>query len=358
MKKILIVTGGSGGHVVPATTLYEHLRNNFKVKIVTDLRGSKFIDKNKFNYDLIDVPKLFSRPYILPINIFRYLFKIFNSINFLKKNNIDIVISTGGYMSFPFCVAAFFLKKKIFLFEPNSVLGRSNKFVLRLSTKIICYDQNLKNYIYNYNNKKIISEPILKKKIYEIKKNSFYQNKKIKKILIIGGSQGASFFDKTITELIIQISKKHKFEINQQITNSKTALHIKEKYKNAKIKYNFFKFTNNSDEIYKDVDLAITRGGASTLSELSFLNIPFIVIPLPSAKDNHQFHNANYYYKKKGCWLVEQFNFKFDELQNLILMIFDNNKDYVQKIHNLKKISEKNTWNNTNNHIIEIFNEN
>ena len=51
MKKILIVTGGSGGHVVPATTLYEHLRNNFTVKIVSDMRGSKFIEKNKFKIE-------------------------------------------------------------------------------------------------------------------------------------------------------------------------------------------------------------------------------------------------------------------------------------------------------------------
>ena len=54
MKNILIVTGGSGGHVVPSTSLFEHLKNKFSVKMVSDLRGSKYINSEKFKYELID----------------------------------------------------------------------------------------------------------------------------------------------------------------------------------------------------------------------------------------------------------------------------------------------------------------
>ena len=156
MKNILIVTGGSGGHVVPSTSLFEHLKNKFSVKMVSDLRGSKYINTEKFKYELIDVPNLFLKPYLLPINIFKYFLNIFQSIRFLKNNKTNIVISTGGYMTFPFCLAAFILKKKVFLFEPNSVLGRSNRFALKFSTKIICYDENLRNYPIKYNSKKVI----------------------------------------------------------------------------------------------------------------------------------------------------------------------------------------------------------
>ena len=59
MKNILIVTGGSGGHVVPSTSLFEHLKKKFSVKMVSDLRGSKYINTEKFKYELIDVPNLF-----------------------------------------------------------------------------------------------------------------------------------------------------------------------------------------------------------------------------------------------------------------------------------------------------------
>tara|TARA_B100000989_G_scaffold297841_1_gene284946 strand:- start:456 stop:1532 length:1077 start_codon:yes stop_codon:yes gene_type:complete len=358
MKKILIVTGGSGGHVVPSISLFEHLKNNFLVKIVTDQRGSKFINKKNYEYDLIDVPNLFTKLYMLPINIIKYLFNIFKSISFLKKNNIDILISTGGYMTLPFCLASYILRKKIFLFEPNSFLGRSNRIALKFSNKIICYDNDLKNFPTKYNSKKMLINPILKKQLYDFKINSTKEVNKLKKILIIGGSQGASFFDSNITQLILEISKYVKVEINQQVTKKKLIPLIKEKYDKLDLSYKIFDFTDNISDIYKEVDLAITRGGASTLSELSFLNIPFIAIPLPTARDNHQFHNSNYYLKKNLCWIINQKEFEINKTLKLIFELINNNDDYLQKINNLTKINQKNTWNNVNIRIKEILNEN
>ena len=94
------------------------------------------------------------------------------------------------------------------------------------------------------------------------------------------------------------------------------------------------------------------------MSELSFLNIPFISIPLPTAKDNHQYYNADFYNKKNCCWLIEQDKFNKDKVSKIISNIFVNRTDYFNKINNLKKITEKNTWNNLNNRIIEIIDEN
>ena len=358
MKKLLIVTGGSGGHVAPSVSLFEHLKENYSVKIVTDQRGKKFIDKKKYDYEVINVPNLFLKPYLLPIYVIKYFYNIFKSYKFIKKFGIEIVISTGGYMSLPFCIAAFILKKKIFLFEPNSVLGKSNKIALNFSNKIICYHKNLKNFPTKYDFKKIIIKPILKSQLYNLKKNSTKFDKKISKILIIGGSQGASFFDHKITELMIKISKKHKIEIVQQIANKNLNLSIQEKYNKEKIKHAFFQFSDDYSKIYEKVDLAITRGGAGTLSELSFLRIPFVSIPLPTAKDNHQFYNSIYYYENNCSWILEQKNFEIIETSNFILKILNNYNDYEIKINNLKDLTEKNTWNNINNHIIEIINEN
>ncbi len=358
MKNILIVTGGSGGHVIPSISIFEHLKDKYNVKIVTDFRGSKFIDKKKFNFDIIDVPNLFTKPYLLPINIFKYIYNIIQSLKFLKKENVNTLISTGGYMTFPFCVAAFLLKKKIILLEPNFVLGRSNKISLKFSDKIICYKDEIKNFPKKYNSKKVVLAPILKKKFYGITKNKINNVNNNYKILIIGGSQGASFFDNKVTDLIIEISKKKKFDILQQISNSDSISLIKKKYDNAKISYSFFEFSTESQKIFNNVDLAITRGGANTLNELSFLGIPFLVIPLPSAKDNHQFHNANYYYEKNCCWLIDQDKFEIEKVSNLIFNIFTNNKDFSEKITNLNKFKKKNNWNNINNNIIEIIDEN
>ena len=124
---------------------------------------------------------------------------------------------------------------------------------------------------------------------------------------------------------------------------------VSKKYEKAKINFKIFNFTNESKNIYEGVDLAITRGGASTLSELSYLNIPFIAIPLPTAKDNYQ---------KNSCWIINQDEFEIWKLSSLISKIFKNDDYYIKKIDHMEKINEKNTWNNINNRIMEIINEN
>ena len=144
-KKILISTGGSGGHVIPAKILMDHLNNNFEVIISTDQRGEKYL-KNVLNKKIkINTPKL-NNLYLLPLNLIKILFLTFTSFFILKKNQIDILISTGGYMSLPLCLAAKSLSIKIFLLEPNMVLGRANNFFLKFSEKIFCYTDSIKNF--------------------------------------------------------------------------------------------------------------------------------------------------------------------------------------------------------------------
>ena len=157
---------------------------------------------------------------------------------------------------------------------------------------------------------------------------------------------------------LFYVKRQPKQNLTEQISNDNTKLLIKEKYENAKINFNFFKFTDKSDKIYQGVNLAISRGGAITLSELAYLNIPFIVIPLPSARDNHQFYNSEYYFQKKVCWIIDQKKLDVNQISNLISNLFKNDKDYANKIHQLEELNKKNNWNTINNHIIEIVNEN
>ena len=84
-RKILITTGGSGGHVVPALTFYEHLKNDFDIFLSSDNRGSKFIDNKIYNFEIINVLPLTKNIILLPKNIILFIFAIFKSLIFLKK---------------------------------------------------------------------------------------------------------------------------------------------------------------------------------------------------------------------------------------------------------------------------------
>ena len=80
-----------------------------------------------------------------------------------------------------------------------------------------------------------------------------------------------------------------------------------------------------------DIDLAITRSGASTLSELVALRIPFIAVPLPKSKDNHQYFNAKHFEDKNLCWLINQNEFESDEIEKFINSLLDNKKEILLK---------------------------
>ena len=358
MKKILIVTGGSGGHVMPALSIYDHLKNNFEISLVTDIRGSKFVNESYYQFNLIDVPNLFSNLYLFPLNFIKFIITIYKSYFFLKKKNINFLISTGGYMSLPLCVASKFLNIEIILFEPNSVLGKSNRFILSISKKIICYDKNIKLFPKKYLNKIYLINPIMRKEIYSSQRNQKKEITGTKKILIIGGSQGAKYFDKNITEVIIKLSKKIKIEICQQIFNIKEKNLIEQKYIDAEIKHKLFDFDDKLFNKISDYDLAISRSGASAIAELAFLNIPFIAIPFPFAKDDHQYFNAKFYESFNSCWIIRQQNLDINNFVDLIVHLFAEKKEYFNKKENLEKIYDENTWNNVNKKLLNLINEN
>ena len=113
-KKILISTGGSGGHVIPAITIYDHLKSRYETLISTDFRGLKYIDKENYETIIINTPKL-NNLLILPFALVKVLILTIKCLILLKKEKISIIISTGGYMSLPVCLAAKVLDIKIFL---------------------------------------------------------------------------------------------------------------------------------------------------------------------------------------------------------------------------------------------------
>ena len=355
MKRILISTGGSGGHVVPATILYEHLKYQFKVSMTIDHRGIKFLDKDKYNLEIFNIAPLSKNIFIIPFQFFLIIYLIMKSIFFLRRKKIDILISTGGYMSLPLCLASKILNIKIFLFEPNMVLGRSNKFFIKSCEKIFCYSSKIKNLPNKYINKISVIPALLRKKFYDMKKVDGI-DKKIN-LLIIGGSQGAHIFDTLIKSAIMKLSKKYNLKIYQQ-TNLVNFQILKNFYDDKKINYELFYFDDDISKLMGKSNICITRAGASTLAELVFLNLPCVAIPLPTSKDNHQYENA-LFYNEIGCnWILNQYEINDQIVTNKLLNIIDNKDEFLVKKINMKNFSYQNTWNNINQKIISVINEN
>jgi UDP-N-acetylglucosamine--N-acetylmuramyl-(pentapeptide) pyrophosphoryl-undecaprenol N-acetylglucosamine transferase len=353
-SKILISTGGSGGHVIPAITMHDHLKENYEILISSDIRGLKYLDDKFYKTLIIDTPKL-NNFILLPLSILKVIFLTLKSLILLKKEEIQILISTGGYMSLPLCIAARILNIKIYLLEPNMVIGRANKFFLKFCKKIICYTENIIGFPKEYKYKLKITNPLIRKKYYK-KKLKENDNEKFT-LIIIGGSQGAQIFDKILQQSIINVSKIKSLKVIHQ-TNQKNIGVLKNLYLENKIDSSIFSFDQNLHLLIDQADLCITRAGASSLAEISLSKKPFIAIPLPSSNDNHQLENANYYKNKGCCWVVDQINFDKIKFEDLLLNILNNKNEILLKKNNLEKLNYQNTWNNVNQNLLNIINEN
>ncbi len=354
MEKILITTGGTGGHVIPAEIIGDHLKESYEINFSTDLRGLKYFRSNKNEIIIIDTPKL-DLSLFLPLKVLKLFFLVLLSIFYLKKRKIDKIISTGGYMSLPICIGAKILRLKIFLFEPNLTLGRGNKFFLNFSEKIICYSENLINFPKKYIKKIRLIKPLVSKSFYEIKKNDDINENFC--FLISGGSQGAEIFDEIIKETMVNLSKKHSIKVIQQ-TSVKNIKNLENFYNINYVKNKIFSFEKNFINLINEADLCVTRAGASSLAEISIMNKPFIAIPLPTSKDNHQAENAKFYEKEGCCWVLNQNDINKEKMMNILSDVLSDNEDFFNKKKNLKKLNYQNSWNNVNQKIKKIIDEN
>ena len=354
MKKILISTGGTGGHIIPAQIIQEHLKDNYEIYYSTDVRGLKYLSSRNDKTIIIDTPKLNLNIYA-PFKLIKIIFLILQSIIYLRKEKIKKIISIGGYMSLPVIIAAKILGLKIFLLEPNLVLGRGNRFFLNFSKKIICYSDKLSNFPKKYMHKIELINPLVSKVFYEVRKTKEIKEKFC--FLISGGSQGAKIFDELIKEVMVDISKKYSINVIQQ-TSIENIENLKDFYDSKNIENEIFNFEKKFIDLINKSDLCITRAGATSLAEISILNKPFIAIPLPAAKDDHQMQNAKFYEEFGCCWILNQNTLDKEKLLNILLNLLKDKSDLIVKKSNLEKLNYKNSWGEVNLKLKNIVNEN
>ncbi len=353
---ILIITGGTGGHVLPAINFFKYLKKqNKKVFILTDIRGSKYI--NHINQNKIF--KIYSSHYsgnlfFKLIATIKLLFGFIQSIIIFVKLKPKNIISFGSYASFTpllcFLMFKYFFRTSLYLHEQNSVVGKVNKIFLIFSTKIFMhFDKEYLN-IKKYQNKiAVVGLP------KNIEVNNFIniknKNSSIINFLVFAGSQGSldllNIFEKIIKNLDkLSISKQIFFTIQAPLSKH---LEIENLLEEHNYKFKIKNFYNNFEDILVQTDIALCRSGAGTINDLITYKIPAVICPLPSAKDNHQYVNAEILTNIKCAIIVDKNKINDDE----IMLFIDkslNDKNFNKKLKlSFDTIEIKNTnklmWN-------------
>ena len=315
---MIIAAGGTGGHIFPALAIAKHFKANGHRVIIAGTGND--LERKIFGQNDIEVKYFKARKierkglmtFFDPIN-YQNFYKTFfkpdaELVKFLKDFEPDLVLGMGGYPSFSIC-SAFNRSDKtvVVIHEQNSKAGLANRY-LTLSVayavieglpggigRIIKFFVDDCIFLGNPVRQEIIDTRTLPRE--------FPDNSKKPRILIVGGSQGAHSINNAVPKAMHLLSEKIDLEIRHD-TGKADYEEVKKIYEELNINATVSEFINDISEAYGWSDLVIARAGALTVSELSAVGLPSILIPYPHATDNHQFYNAKFLVDKKAAEMI------------------------------------------------------
>jgi UDP-N-acetylglucosamine--N-acetylmuramyl-(pentapeptide) pyrophosphoryl-undecaprenol N-acetylglucosamine transferase len=272
--KFLIVTGGSGGHVIPANVFYQYLKEkDYSVDLAIDTRGSKFL-----NCQPTHQWNSYGGGFLMrSLKILFYTFKTF----FLVKK-YDAIVGFGTYHSIPFLINGIIWRKKIYLHEQNTTLSRVNNIFKKFAHHLMV------TWPLNYGIPTVhVGMPI---RPYEKNKNYSF------KILITLGSQEAPLLKPFINKLLslVDPSIQKKITIISSPNNFQSDQWKVKYFETGFSQVVFDGKTQPVLSLYDGCSMAIGRGGAGFLYEMLLLKKPFITIPLHNSIGDHQLYNSQY----------------------------------------------------------------
>ena len=342
-KRVLIVAGGTAGHVFPAIEVANKFyKNGYNISFVTDKRMYEFLSKKKHHLELgIDLFCFYGRGfsknnYFYNINSSFYLIMgVYQSLINILFFRPQISIGFGGYITVPILVVSHIFRINVFIHEGNSVVGRANKLLYLICKKMFINFEKVKTFEESNNKLHFVGMPIKKDilKLSELKykpcKDGFLN------LLITGGSLGAEIMATKISLALVTIPLKlrKKLKIIQQVRKENYS-ELKKLYEKYNINFRLENFIENMPSELSKADIIICRSGAATISENLIAGIPAIMIPLASSSDNHQFYNADFIEKKGAGWLIRECELSKENLVvNKLKKIFTN-------LENLDKVSQ------------------
>ncbi|KAF8818718.1 UDP-N-acetylglucosamine--N-acetylmuramyl-(pentapeptide) pyrophosphoryl-undecaprenol N-acetylglucosamine transferase [Rickettsia endosymbiont of Cardiosporidium cionae] len=316
MKRILLVAGGTGGHLFPAISLIEELlQHDIEIYLLTDHRCIKYLDQklqqhNKIHIKVIRVLFNFSNFFKLLTTVAVNFIAFFKTLFFILHYRPNVTVGFGSYASFIALFISKYLAIPIVLYEFDAILGKANKFFESSAKMIGLAYTNVSNMSDQYKDRNFYVGHLVRNKIISLPKKANFDSK-IFHILVLGGSQGASIFASLLPDTLLylySIDSSIQIEISQQVRNNREKEKLIKIYENLQIKYNIQEFFTDIYQIYSkpSVMLVISRAGASTIAELVTLGLPTIFIPLPTSTNSHQYHNASILSEQGASWCYNQ----------------------------------------------------
>ena len=332
---ILIGAGGTGGHIFPAIALAKKFKSDGH-KVVIVGTGNALEKKIFAQYDIETV--FFKNRFKDTSRLKKYLAALTKPDQELRiyvaELSPQLILGMGGYASFDLCKTASELENitmpYVVIHEQNAKAGRANRYIAATQARGIIEGLpggfGRKTTLFSLSaaaeDHVFLGNPV-RDEILNIDKTvrPFPDKSKKPRIFIMGGSQGARSINTTVPKAISLLMADHPVEVMHD-SGEQDFETVKNQYLELGIDAKITNFNPNIDEAYDWADLLIGRAGAMTVSEVSAIGLPSILIPFPHAMDNHQWFNAQFLAEKGGVEVILDKDLKPDILAHTIKRIF------------------------------------
>jgi UDP-N-acetylglucosamine--N-acetylmuramyl-(pentapeptide) pyrophosphoryl-undecaprenol N-acetylglucosamine transferase len=322
-KNILIMAGGTGGHVYPALAVADKLKEKgFQLFWLGTSKGmeSKVVPSHGYPLLKINVAgvrgngllRLLFTPFMLAIALFQALMII------IKVRPV-VVLGMGGFASGPGGIAAWLMRVPLLIHEQNAIAGLTNRLLAPFAVSIMAAFPNAFKESEKLN---ITGNPVRKDiaSLPEPEQRFANRDSNILKVLVLGGSLGAKKLNEVIPQALSALGDECQFEIKHQCGERHLA-DTEAVYKKYKLNVEVLPFINDMAQVYTWADIVICRAGALTIAELAATGIGSILIPFPYAVDDHQTENAKYLSNEGAAILIQEAQLNIENLKERLLKL-------------------------------------
>lgn len=294
-KRIVIMAGGTGGHVFPALAVAQELiEKGWQVSWLGTQKGleGRVIPAQGIEIDWLSVAGVRGKGWVSKIKAALLLINACSqALGILRKRKPDVVLGMGGFVAGPGGLMAKLLGIPLIIHEQNRVPGTTNRLLARMANKV------LEAFPGSFNKKlnaEFTGNPLRKQFLVCAEGKKEHQGINI---LVVGGSQGAQILNEVVPDALAALGSG---AVNGNVTQIKHQTgaamqkQVENRYKELGANVEVSAFIEDMVSAYQWADMVICRSGAMTVSEVAAAAVPAIFIPLPSAIDDHQTANARY----------------------------------------------------------------
>lgn len=339
--RILILAGGTGGHVMPAIAVAQAFeQKGYTVEWLGTRHGLENQLLEGTSYTLHTLPiraSSGSGPLGKIQHGLRLLWCFLLALRLMAPRRYKVVIGMGGYPSVPGGLAAWLLHRPLVIHEQNAIPGRANRLLSHFSRKRLSAYED----VFPLKKGDRITGNPLRSDFANLShpEKRFTIRKRPLNILVIGGSQGAKILNEYLPAVIRRFPIERRPRVWHQ-TGQAFVHEVKSAYAVGNVDAQVSAFVDPISEAYVWADLVIARSGAMTLAELTASGTPSLLVPYPYAKDNHQYFNAMKLVSVGAAWMIEESQLTPDALYVALERAYDSPDrliEMAQMAHRLAK---------------------